>query len=801
MKEKKYLNLIVIVPIIFLISAMLLLLYISHNNFNAIAEAHFNEHSKRFIEMEKHNSKQKINNVFKYIKHIKAIFPDDIKKQKKLVKKFIIDEKDINRYIFVLEKVDLNGGDKFAKMLINPNRTDLVGDYIDDSFKDTKGKEFFKEANIGLKASGETFVSYYLKKLSSDKFIEKISYFKYSAEYNWIVGTGVYIDDIYMDMLIEKKDELKILKKLSYKITLISTILVVILVVILYLLMKKLKVAIQKRDKKIEQENENYKILFNQIPNATWIIDADNGKIIDTNDASIYKYGYTRDEFLNLSVFDLDPSNNEKIAQHIKELNHLDKSDFETLHITKSAKEMNVAVNAVKILFRDKECILAVTTDITDRITAQREIEQQAEVLDAVVNILKELISNRDFNSSIENILKEVVNTLDVDRVYIFENDTVDDDLVCSQKFEYTKNDIPTQIENHELQNISYSNSGLRRWKDRFLNHKYIEGLIKEFPQSEKDILEPQEVKSVLVIPIWYKKEFWGFIGFDDCTDERVWSEIEKDVLKTLANAFIAVLFKENYNTQLQEQVKLQINEIRKKDSILLEQSKLAQMGEMLNMIAHQWRQPLNAMSASAINLSMKNEFDILEKKDIVQTSEFIQTQTQDMSKTIDDFMLFNKPETNKEFSLYEAISQVSKIISPQLKNRSITLEIDVDKDIRVFHNSKNIEHVLLNLLINSRDAFEDGLSLGSKKINIYSNIDKDNISLIIKDNAGGIPEDIIKKIFNPYFTTKEQGKGTGIGLYMSKQMVESISGNTIGVEVIDGDTLFTIRFEKVNKS
>ena len=102
---------------------------------------------------------------------------------------------------------------------------------------------------------------------------------------------------------------------------------------------------------------------------------------------------------------------------------------------------------------------------------------------------------------------------------------------------------------------------------------------------------------------------------------------------------------------------------------------------------------------------------------------------------------------------------------------------------------------------MNTRDAFEDKNEIKDKTIKIFTTTDKDSISLHVEDNAGGIPEKIIKKIFNPYFTTKEQGKGTGIGLYMSKRMVENIDGCTISVEVIDGHTIFRIRFEKSKTS
>ncbi len=236
--------------------------------------------------------------------------------------------------------------------------------------------------------------------------------------------------------------------------------------------------------------------------------------------------------------------------------------------------------------------------------------------------------------------------------------------------------------------------------------------------------------------------------------------------------------------------------ELREKDSLLLEQSKLAQMGDMLNMIAHQWRQPLNAMSASAIQLSMKNDLDMIDKDSIENTSKFIQEQTQLMSKIINDFMDFNKSQKNSEFLLFEAVEQVIKMILPQLKNRNITLKTDIDKDIKVFHNSKNIEHVLLNIIMNARDAFEENNHIENKTIKIFTTSDKDYVTLTIEDNAGGIPKNIINKIFNPYFTTKEQGKGTGIGLYMSKNMVESIDDNTLSVDVIEGTTLFKIKLK-----
>ncbi|MDO8453011.1 MAG: HAMP domain-containing sensor histidine kinase [Sulfurimonas sp.] len=245
----------------------------------------------------------------------------------------------------------------------------------------------------------------------------------------------------------------------------------------------------------------------------------------------------------------------------------------------------------------------------------------------------------------------------------------------------------------------------------------------------------------------------------------------------------------------LQVIIEEKIKELHEKEYLLLEQAKLAQVGEMLNMIAHQWRQPLNALSASAINLSFKNELNLLTSESIEETSKFIQKETLTMSGIIDDFMEFNKSDINREFFLYEAVNEAIKMITPQLRNKSILLETEIDKELKVFHNIKSIEHVLLNIITNAKDAFEGKDETTEKKIKISAQYDAKGIRLDIEDNAGGIPEEIMNKIFDPYFTTKAKGKGTGIGLYMSKLMVGNVAGASLSVQSKNGNTVFSVLF------
>ena len=235
----------------------------------------------------------------------------------------------------------------------------------------------------------------------------------------------------------------------------------------------------------------------------------------------------------------------------------------------------------------------------------------------------------------------------------------------------------------------------------------------------------------------------------------------------------------------------IDLTDVKEKDKLLVLQSKQAQMGEMISMIAHQWRQPLNAISASSINLSLLSSMNMLKEEKIQESSEFVQEQCQKMSSTIDTFMNFVKPsKESREFNLAVTVDSIMQIMQSQLENHNITVvRDDMDSEVSIVGYEDLLEQVILNILTNARDAFEE-LKIENKVIRI-SVARKENIpTIFIEDNAGGIPKAIQEKIFNPYFTTKEQGKGTGIGLYMSIDIMQkSFHGNLFYHEVKDGSS------------
>lgn len=229
------------------------------------------------------------------------------------------------------------------------------------------------------------------------------------------------------------------------------------------------------------------------------------------------------------------------------------------------------------------------------------------------------------------------------------------------------------------------------------------------------------------------------------------------------------------------QQVLNHIKQDREKDTILAQQAKMAAMGEMLENIAHQWRQPLSSISTISTGIKIQYEYADVNKEDVIKSMSTIATTTKYLSQTIDDFRdYFNPQKEPTFFNLKTIFEKVSDLLEPQLHLKNIQIIKDID-DVYIFGMENEFLQVIINLLNNSKDEFETK-EFEKKYIFIDTKVTEDEISIILKDNAGGIDEKIIDKVFESYFTTKQKSKGTGIGLYMSKQIIEKHMKGSITV-------------------
>jgi signal transduction histidine kinase len=229
----------------------------------------------------------------------------------------------------------------------------------------------------------------------------------------------------------------------------------------------------------------------------------------------------------------------------------------------------------------------------------------------------------------------------------------------------------------------------------------------------------------------------------------------------------------QNLNASLEKRIKKEVENSRKKDQIMFQQARLASLGEMLQNIAHQWRQPLGALMMIVQSFQTKFITGKLNEEFINTRVEDAQMLAQNMSDTLEDFRTFFNPnKTHKKFNLNKVVEKSIDLSKYQIEKENIQVYFTSNEDLEIYGFENELTHVMLNLINNSKDALKSR-EIKEKKIWIMVKKTQVNAFINVIDNAGGIKKDIMAKVFDPYFTTKHQSIGTGIGLYMSKQMIE----------------------------
>ncbi|MBM9575738.1 PAS domain S-box protein [Leptospira sp. 201903070] len=230
----------------------------------------------------------------------------------------------------------------------------------------------------------------------------------------------------------------------------------------------------------------------------------------------------------------------------------------------------------------------------------------------------------------------------------------------------------------------------------------------------------------------------------------------------------------EELNRGLEARVESEIQKRREQEKAMIVRSRLADMGEMIGNIAHQWRQPLNAIALCVQDFSYAYSEGELDEEYIEDSTKKIMNLVEQMSGTIDDFRNYFRPNKTKEkFSLKTVIQKSFSLVSESLKSHNISIYFNPDEDYEVFGFPNEFSQVILNIIANSRDALMESRP-EEPEIHVDIRKEGDKKLVIIRDNGGGIETSVLEKLFQPYFTTKDQGKGTGIGLYMSKSIIEN---------------------------
>jgi C4-dicarboxylate-specific signal transduction histidine kinase len=302
----------------------------------------------------------------------------------------------------------------------------------------------------------------------------------------------------------------------------------------------------------------------------------------------------------------------------------------------------------------------------------------------------------------------------------------------------------------------------------------------------------------IIFITAVYKSEEFIQKGYQTGAIDYLTKPIDDNLLLNRVNLYKRLSFRER-------ELKAAMRALKENEAILIQQSRMAVMGQMLGAIAHQWRQPLNALSLLLMDIKESYDYNELNENNLNlilrQSTQLLQF----LSKTIDDFRNFYKPDKQKiRLKLDETIYDVIAMTRGNLENNRITVNIDCynaePNQLTLYSYPTELKQVFINIICNACDAIierQKNDSAFEGRITIRVIPQKELMLVQIADNGGGVPEDILNQIFDPYFTTKPQMQGTGIGLYMSKMIIEQHLCGSLTVKNTEDGAAFLISLNR----
>ena len=336
---------------------------------------------------------------------------------------------------------------------------------------------------------------------------------------------------------------------------------------------------------------------------------------------------------------------------------------------------------------------------------------------------------------------------------------------------------------------------------------KLTEYSIEELIGSNHNIIRHPDTPKELFEEMWdtiLAKKIWkGKVKNQKKSGEHYWVDvIINPILDEFGNIieFIAVrkdiTLEVEYKIALEKQVQEQVDKLRKQDQLMLLKSKQAAMGEIVDAIAHQWKQPLNTINLKSDFLVVMHKKDkFIPYEEVVACRDTVKKIVYHLIDTLNEFRDFLRPNKKTDkFALSGTINSALVLLKDDLLGESISINIDIKNEIIIDGIENEFKHVLINLISNAKDAFIQNNST-NRKIDIITLVEDGKQRLIFKDNAGGIPKDIIENIFDSHVTSKAEGEGTGIGLYMSKQILDKHEA-LIDVSNKDNGACFIINFQ-----
>jgi PAS domain S-box-containing protein len=541
-------------------------------------------------------------------------------------------------------------------------------------------------------------------------------------------------------------------------------------------------------EKELRESEEKFRVLANTLPAGICLYKGE--RIVYVNSAAADLLGYSEQECLQMRFWDWvhdDFKAQVRSRGEARQRGETVPSRYECLHVSKSGAEKWLFISAGRIEFKGEPAGIVSFMDITERKKAEEAL--------------------RTFNDVLENRVEARTSEL------ALLNDELHQEIAIRKKVEEELRDNKDKIQAivDAFEGLIYISS--RDCRIEFMNKGFIDrtgcdivgefcyaalhgresvcpgcdiGAVFEGKTVHREMQNPEKGTwdYVVDVPIYHPD---GSISRQTMvTDITELKQVEEKLRQKKLQL-------EDLNRTLEMRVLEEVENNRNKDIILIHQNRQAALGETLDHIAHQWKQPLNALSLITGNLQEEALSGKLTNESLHATTETILGLVEHMAQTINVFREFYRPEKEMTvFHIKDAIDKALAFIKPALRLDSIEVDFDADPVLAAYGYPKEYAQVLLNILSNAREAFNQK-GIDKPKVSIHAVAENGKAVVTVSDNAGGIPDANIDRIFDLYFTTRESCGGTGIGLYMSKNIIEKNMGGILSVRNTEYGAQFRI--------
>ncbi len=442
-----------------------------------------------------------------------------------------------------------------------------------------------------------------------------------------------------------------------------------------------------------------------------------------------------------------------------------------------------------------KRLLLSIFRDITERKSNEILLRKKDNLLQGIAEATKALISNRDINTGFKTALRILGIAAEVDRVYIYKHEVIEEteENYAKLLFEWSSETTEKQIEDPALQKLSYSRFAALNFYENFSSGNTLKFIIRDLPYEARDVFIDKKIKSLILVPIMVDDEYWGFIGFDDLSEDRIWSDNEESLLTTMAATLAAVIKRNRISEDLIEKNKQLDIALGRAESAVRAKS------EFLALMSHEIRTPMNGvigMTGLLLDTDLTEE-----QKEYVET---IRLSGDQLLVIINDILDFSKIESEKlelehnPFDLRDCIEDSLDLVAPKAAEKSLDLAylIEDNTPLTIVGDVTRLRQIIINLVNNAVKFTEEGEVFVTVSASLKNKSDKYEFLFSVRDTGIGIPSDKMDRLFKSFSqvdtsTTRTHG-GTGLGLAISQRLTQMMGGKVwVESEVGKGTTFY----------